>query len=86
MPCYDGRDEIEREYREDQAAKVEAVLCAVVTALGLELYHVNPAEYGVTSDLPANSCGISNYTWGALSGRSTCCSVMSTQSSPQSVV
>ena len=35
MPCCDGRDEIEQEYREKQAAKVEAVLCAVVTAFGL---------------------------------------------------
>jgi hypothetical protein len=36
MPYYNGRDEIEQKYQERLAAKVEAVLCAVVTALGLE--------------------------------------------------
>ena len=44
MPCYDARDE------ERQAAKVETVLCAVVTAFGFErvLDQINPAECGVT--------------------------------------
>jgi len=36
MHCYNGRDEIERKYQDAKAAKVEAVLCAVVTAYGLE--------------------------------------------------
>ena len=49
MPCYDGRDEIERKYQAAQAAKIEAVLCAVVTALGLEqvIENIDLAECGV---------------------------------------
>jgi hypothetical protein len=50
MPCYDGRDEIERKCRDKKTARVEAVLGAVVSSFGLDrvLYHVNPAECRVT--------------------------------------
>lgn len=53
MPCYDGRDEHERLYRDRQAAaRVEAVLCAVVTAFALKnvLANINLAECGVTKE------------------------------------
>jgi len=36
MPCYDASAEYDRKYRDAQAVKVEAVLCAVVTTFGLE--------------------------------------------------
>jgi hypothetical protein len=36
VPCYGGRDEIKQKYQTKKAARVEAVLCAVVRAYGLD--------------------------------------------------
>ena len=55
MPCYDGRDHVSDEYEKGKAAKVEAVLCSVVTAYGLEqvIENINLAECGVDKQSPA---------------------------------
>jgi hypothetical protein len=49
MPCYEGRDEIERKYQDAKAARVEVVFVAVVTAFGVErvIENVDLTECGV---------------------------------------
>ena len=52
MPCYDGRDEIERKYQDAKAAKLEALLCAEVIAYGpnVVLDDIDLTECGVAKD------------------------------------